>query len=244
MIQLRDVGFYPGGQRILDGINLEIEPSELFVIMGASGSGKSTILRLMNGLIKPDTGQVIVDNLDITNFSEKQLTGIRRNVGMVFQSAALFDSLSVADNVGFAWREHKISRQQYLAQIKETLRIVGLEGVEERMPAELSGGMRKRVGLARSIAMNPKVLLYDEPTAGLDPVTSNRILDLIVDLRTRLDVTSVMVTHDLQGAFAIADRVALLHNAQIGFVGTVADMKSSGDPLVQAFMSGGQGLVG
>lgn len=244
MIQMRDVDFHPEGQRILEAINLDIQPGELFVIMGASGAGKSTILRLMNGLIKPSAGRVLYDGRDITSYSEAQLAAIRRQVGMVFQSAALFDSLSVADNVGFAWRKDKLTPQQYLENVRQTLRIVGLEGVEERMPAELSGGMRKRVGLARTIAMNPKVLLYDEPTAGLDPTTSKRILDLIADLRTRLEVTSVMVTHDLDGAFAIADRVALLHEARIRFVGTVAEMEASTDPLVRGFISGEQVMVG
>jgi len=240
LIELHDVYFTPRGQRILEGISLRIAGGELFAIMGASGAGKSTILRLMNGLIKPDRGSIMVDGEDITGFSEQQLAPIRRKLGMVFQSAALFDSLTVAENVGFAWRKAKISRDEYLQRVKQTLEIVGLENVEHRMPAELSGGMRKRVGLARAIAMNPEALLYDEPTAGLDPVTSNRILDLIIDLRNRLAVTSVMVTHDLQAAFAAADRVALLYDGRLAFIGTVDEMRNTTDPLIRRFVTGGQ----
>lgn len=238
MLELRDVSFVADGNEILKQINLSINQGEIFVIMGLSGAGKSTILRLINGLIRASSGFVLVDGHDVTKASEKELIEVRRKVGMVFQSAALFDSLSVADNVGFAWRNEKISPQERRERVKETLKLVGLSDVEDKMPAELSGGMKKRVGLARAIAMRPQAILYDEPTSGLDPVTSNTILELIKDLNKRLDVTSVVVTHDLAGAFSIADRVALLNNGEIIFVGTVAEMERANIPLVQQFITG------
>lgn len=238
MLELRDVYFTPDGIQVLNGVNLQIDQGEIFVIMGASGAGKSTILRLINGLIRPDAGEIFVDGVLINNLTEKEMARIRRKVGMVFQSAALFDSLTVAENVGFAWRNEKLPRAELEKRVKETLEVVGLSNVEERMPAELSGGMKKRVGLARAIAMQPEALLYDEPTAGLDPMTSNTILKLIKDLNTRLNVTSVVVTHDLPGAFAIADRVALLQKGKIIFVGTVEELKNSSEQSIQDFILG------
>lgn len=238
MLELRDVYFTPDGIQVLNGVNLQIDQGEIFVIMGASGAGKSTILRLINGLIRPDAGEIFVDGVLINNLTEKEMARIRRKVGMVFQSAALFDSLTVAENVGFAWRNEKLPRAELEKRVKETLEVVGLSNVEERMPAELSGGMKKRVGLARAIAMQPETLLYDEPTAGLDPMTSNTILKLIKDLNTRLNVTSVVVTHDLPGAFAIADRVALLQKGKIIFVGTVEELKNSSEQSIQDFILG------
>lgn len=238
MLELRDVYFTPDGIQVLNGVNLQIDQGEIFVIMGASGAGKSTILRLINGLIRPDAGEIFVDGVLINNLTEKEMARIRRKVGMVFQSAALFDSLTVAENVGFAWRNEKLPRPELEKRVKETLEVVGLSNVEERMPAELSGGMKKRVGLARAIAMQPEAVLYDEPTAGLDPMTSNTILKLIKDLNTRLNVTSVVVTHDLPGAFAIADRVALLQKGKIIFVGTVEELKNSSEQSIQDFILG------
>lgn len=239
MFNLKDVCFSADGNEILKKINLSIEPSEIFVIMGLSGAGKSTILRLLNGLIRPTSGAVIVDGRDISRASEQELTQIRRQVSMVFQSAALFDSLTVAENVGFAWRKEKLTKAELANRIKETLALVGLSGIENKMPAELSGGMQKRVGLARAIAMKPQAILYDEPTSGLDPMTSNTILQLIKDLNQQLRVTSVVVTHDLAGAFEIADRIALLNNGEIIFVGTPDEMKTADMPLVKKFLAGG-----
>ncbi len=238
LLELKKVSFKPDGNPVLDEVDLQVNRGEIFVVMGASGAGKSTILRLLNGLLAPDSGQVLVDGIDITKLKEKQLVAIRRKVGMVFQSAALFDSLTVAENVGFAWRKEKISHHEFHARVDKTLDVVGLAGIGARMPAELSGGMKKRVGLARAVAMNPKAILYDEPTAGLDPMSSNTILTLIKDLNTRLAVTSIMVTHDLPGAFAIADRIALLYKGKIAFIGTVEEMKAAALPLVQEFVSG------
>lgn len=238
MLELRDVYFTPNGLQVLNGVNLHINQGEVFVIMGASGAGKSTILRLINGLIRPNAGEIYVDGVLINELSEKELAEIRRKVGMVFQSAALFDSLTVAENVGFAWRKEKISRDELQARVRETLAVVGMSEVEDRMPADLSGGMKKRVGLARAIAMQPEALLYDEPTAGLDPMTSNTILKLIKDLNTRLNVTSIIVTHDLPGTFAIADRVALLQEGEIIFVGTVEELKNSEEQEIQDFILG------
>ena len=188
MFVLRDVRFSADGNLILKGITLSIEHGEVFVIMGLSGAGKSTILRLLNGLIRPESGEILVDGTDISSASEKELWMIRRKVGMVFQSAALFDSLTVAENVGFAWRNDKIGKEELAQKVKEALALVGLADVEDKMPAELSGGMKKRVGLARAIAMRPQAILYDEPTSGLDPMTSNTILSLIKDLNQRLQV--------------------------------------------------------
>ena len=233
MFVLKDVCYSADGNQILKQINLSINQGEIFVIMGLSGAGKSTILRLLNGLIRPNSGAVIVDGKDISRASEKELTQIRRQVGMVFQSAALFDSLTVAENVSFAWRKEKITKAELANRVKETLALVGLSGIENKMPAELSGGMQKRVGLARAIAMKPQAILYDEPTSGLDPMTSNTILKLIKDLNQRLQVTSVVVTHDLAGAFEIADRIALLNNGEIIFVGTAAEMQKANLPLVK-----------
>lgn len=238
MIKLKSVTFAPGGRRVLDSIDLEVNTGELFVVMGASGAGKSTILRLINGLISPDSGAIYVDDIDVTKLSEKELVPIRRNVGMVFQSAALFDSLTVAENVGFAWRKQKMRASERAKKIEDTLSVVGLSGASEMMPAELSGGMKKRVGLARTIAMNPQVLLYDEPTSGLDPMSSTKILELIKDLNQRLKVTSIVVTHDLVGAFSIADRVALLSDGKIVFVGTAEEMQASEIDSVIQFISG------
>lgn len=245
MLELREVYFTPNGNKVLDGVNLRVDAGEIFVIMGASGAGKSTILRLINGLIRPDGGEIFVAGILINELSEKELASIRKKVGMVFQSAALFDSLTVAENVGFAWRKDKLSQAEMTERINHTLAVVGMDNIGERMPADLSGGMKKRVGLARAIAMNPEALLYDEPTAGLDPMTSNTILKLIQDLNARLNVTSVVVTHDVPGAFAIADRVALLDKGKIAFIGTVDEMKESTDLVVQDFILGNteQGAV-
>ncbi|NMB38529.1 MAG: ABC transporter ATP-binding protein [Firmicutes bacterium] len=240
MFELRNVYYTPGGNQILKNISLSIKRGEIFVIMGLSGAGKSTILRLLNGLIKANSGSVLVDGVDITGLSEKALAEVRRKVGMLFQSAALFDSLTVAENVSFAWRNEKINDIQKREMVRETLSVVGLVGVEDKMPSELSGGMKKRVGLARAIAMKPQALLYDEPTSGLDPMTSNTILELIKDLNERLQVTSVVVTHELASAFAIADRVALLHDGKIVFVGSVSEMEEANIPLVKNFITGGK----
>jgi len=244
MFELQDVCYSADGNMILKHINLSIKKGELFVIMGLSGAGKSTILRLLNGLIKADSGKVLVDGVDIGKLSEKELIAVRRKVGMVFQSAALFDSLTVEENVAFAWRKEKLSKEERRRRVKDTLAMVGLSNVEEKMPAELSGGMKKRVGLARAIAMQPQAILYDEPTSGLDPMTSNTILELIKSLNQRLQVTSVVVTHDLAGAFAIADRVALLNHGEIVFVGTVEEMEQANIPLVKSFIAGGQIYAG
>ncbi len=238
MLKMKDVWFSPEGNPILKGIDLVVPEGEILVIMGTSGAGKSTILRLLNGLIKPSRGEIEVDGVSIAHLSEKELVPIRQKVGMVFQFAALFDSMTIAENVGFAWRKEKISRDEMKRRIRETLRVVGLKDIENKMPSQLSGGMKKRVGLARAIAMNPKALLYDEPTSGLDPSTSNTILGLIKDLRTRLGVTSVVVTHDLEGAYLIGDRLALLHGGKLIFCGTKKELRACRDPVVQSFIAG------
>lgn len=239
MIRLEDVVYEVDGVNILDGVSLQIEKGEVFVIMGTSGAGKTTILRLLNGLLRPTSGRVFIDGEDITQLTEKEMTRIRRRVALVFQSAALFDSLPVWANVGFAWRKERLPEGELLRRVQKILALVGLDGVEDRMPAELSGGMQKRVSLAHAVAMEPDVILYDEPTSGLDPITSRKILDLMVELQNRLKVTSVVVTHDLQAASQIGTRVALLHEGKIAFVGSPAELYESPQSIVQEFVAGG-----
>ncbi len=236
MIRLENVVYHVNGTRVLDGVDLTVEEGEVFVIMGTSGAGKTTILRLLNGLERPTAGRVIVGGEDITGLSEQEMARIRRRVALVFQSAALFDSLPVWENVAFPWRKERLSREECLARVRRILSLVGLEGVEDRMPAELSGGMQKRVSLARALAMEPDVILYDEPTAGLDPITSEKILHLLLDLQERLKVTSVVVTHDLDVAALVGTRVALLHEGKIVFVGSPEALRDSTNPVVKRFM--------
>ncbi len=226
-----------GEHQVLKGINLSIAKGETIVVLGGSGAGKSVLLRHINGLLKPDKGRVIVDGEDITDFSEEQLIPIRTKVGMVFQGGALFDSLNVFENVAYALREHtNFSEEEITARVREKLRLVGLEGAEEMMPSDLSGGMKKRVSLARALAIEPKGLLYDEPTTGLDPIIAKKINEMIRNLQNILGVTSVVVTHDIRSAFTVGDRIALLYKGEIRFLGTVEETKKTNDPLVREFI--------
>jgi phospholipid/cholesterol/gamma-HCH transport system ATP-binding protein len=226
---------------VLRGVDLSIARGETFTILGGSGSGKSVCLKHIIGLLQPDAGSVHVLGADVTAFRERDWVAIRRRCGMVFQSAALFDSLSVFENVAYPLREHlDLDEERVRERVAACLDAVGLPGVEAMLPAELSGGMRKRVGVARAIALEPELILYDEPTTGLDPANSRRIGALIAELNRRLDVTSVVVTHELELCFAISDRLALLKNGRIAACGTVDAMRASEHEDVRAFFEGAQ----
>lgn len=229
-----------GPKKVLRGVNLAVARGETVVVLGGSGSGKSVLLRHAVGLFRPDAGEVFVEDLEISKLSEDQLQETRKKVGMLFQSGALFDSMTVRENVSFALVEHTDwDDAKILARAEEVLRLVELEGALDLMPSDLSGGMRKRVALARAIALAPAAILYDEPTTGLDPITANTINDLIRSLQKRLGVTSVVVTHDIQSAFAVGDRIAFLHEGRILFHGTTAEARTAGEPLLRNFLQGG-----
>ena len=239
MIELKNVSMLFQNRRILDDVSLQVQTGEIMVVIGPSGAGKSTLLRLMIGLLKPDAGQIWVDGREISHLDEDELNKIRRNMGMVFQYSALFDSMTVGENVAFGIRQHtKMPEEEILRVIRRTLRMVGLMGRENAMPSELSGGMKKRVSLARAIALNPKIVLYDEPTSGLDPVMSATINRLIMSTRRILGVTAVVVTHDMESAFTIADRIAMMYDEKIIAIGTPDEFRQSANPVVQQFVSG------
>lgn len=239
MIKLVNVNIGFRGKQVLKDINLEIAKGESMVIIGPSGSGKSTLLRLMVGLLKPTSGQIWINGQEISRLKEDRLNEVRRQMGMVFQYSALFDSMTVGENVGFGLREHTdMTEAEIAVVVRRKLRMVGLYGYENAMPNELSGGMQKRVSLARAIAANPQIVLYDEPTAGLDPIMSGKIDRLIVSTRRVLGVTSVIVTHHMSSAFAIADRIAMIYNGEIIENGSVEQIKQSENPVVQQFIHG------
>lgn len=237
MIEIIDLHKSFGSHKVLTGINLSIPAGSTCVILGGSGSGKTVLMKHMIGLLKPDSGKVMVEGEDIVPMGAEELERLRRKFGMVFQAAALFDSMNVYENVSFPLREHRkeLSEEQMRQLVREKLSIVGLKNVEEKFPADLSGGMRKRVGLARAIAIEPEVILYDEPTTGLDPISTRIIDDLIVSMKERLGCTSIVVTHDMDSAFRVSDRMAMLARRRIVECGTVAEMKASTNPDVRAF---------
>jgi len=238
-IELRGLRKSFRAKAVLRGVDLAIREGETFTILGGSGSGKSVCLKHMIGLLKPDAGRVVVFGRDVTELGEDELVDVRRALSMVFQSAALFDSLSVYENVAYPLREHRDWPERRIAQrVAECLEAVGLPKSEALLPAELSGGMRKRVGVARAIALEPRAILYDEPTTGLDPANQNRIGELIRALQRRLRITSVIVTHELELCFAISDRVALLKDGRIAATGTADEVRRSAHPDVVAFLSG------
>jgi phospholipid/cholesterol/gamma-HCH transport system ATP-binding protein len=243
-IEMRGVTKAFRGVPVLRGVDLAVERGETFTILGGSGSGKSVCLKHLIGLLRPDRGQVLVAGRDITGLSEHALIEVRTHVSMVFQSAALFDSLSVFENVAYPLREHRTwSEAQVEERVVECLEAVGLVGSETLMPAELSGGMRKRVGVARGIALEPATILYDEPTTGLDPANQRRVGDLIRSLQERLGVTSVVVTHELELCFAISNRVALLKDGRIVACGSSEAMQHSEHPDVRDFLAGEHSLA-
>ncbi len=228
-----------GERTILNGITLDIYRGETFVIMGGSGCGKSTLLRHLIGALKPDSGKVSVLGKDLTSLNEDGLDAVKKKIGMCFQSAALFDSMTVGENVSLPLREHtKLDRSVIDIVVKMKLEMVGLRGFEDLMPSQLSGGMRKRVGLARAIVMDPEIIFYDEPTAGLDPIVAGVIDKLILDLSKKLAITSVVVTHDMKSVFSIADRVAMLYEGKVLEVGESDTIKNSSNPMVQQFIAG------
>ena len=239
---IRYVGLHKSfnGKPVLQGVDLDVPRGKTVVVLGGSGSGKSVLLRHTIGLHRPDSGGVWVDGQDITPLGEQDLIGPRKKIGMLFQAGALFDSMTVLDNVAFALNEHTDWDEERIEhRVGEVLKLVELEDVEALMPSDLSGGMRKRVALARAIALSPRAILYDEPTTGLDPITANTINRLIRSLQERLGVTSVVVTHDLQSAFSVGDRIAFLHGGRILFEGSVEDARRTNEPLLRAFVQGG-----
>jgi len=224
---------------ILDGIDLAIYPHEVFVVLGMSGSGKTTMLRLLTGLIRPIAGAVYIFGQDITAMSEDELNRLRARMGLVFQFGALFDSLDVDGNVGFRMYEHtNVKDEDIRPVIADKLRQVGMAGYEKKYPTELSGGMQKRIGIARALVGDPEILFYDEPTSGLDPVIAATIDELIVKLRNELGVTEIIVSHDIHSVLRMADRMALLYEGRLRLVGTPAEFQASTDPVVRQFLEG------
>ncbi|MBN2029084.1 ABC transporter ATP-binding protein [bacterium] len=225
------------GEDVLRGLTLHIRKGEALIILGGSGTGKTVILKHIVGLLSPDKGRVYVNERDITGYDENQLLTVRRKVGFLFQNSALFDSMSVFDNVAYPLREHtRLLESEIEQKVKEKLKLVGLEGTDWMMPDKLSGGMRKRVALARAIILEPEALLYDEPTTGLDPITTRWVNVLMRNLHERLHITSVVVTHNIQSAMSVADRIAFLYRGRIKFVGTPEEIKECGDHIVQEFL--------
>jgi phospholipid/cholesterol/gamma-HCH transport system ATP-binding protein len=229
-----------GSKSVLRGVDLEVTRGETVVVLGGSGSGKSVLLRHAVGLFRPDAGEVWVDGTELSGLDEDGMLETRKKVGMLFQSGALFDSMTVEENVGFALTEHTDwDDAKVLARVEEVLGLVELDGVLDLMPADLSGGMRKRVALARAIALAPAAILYDEPTTGLDPITANTINHLIRSLQKRLGVTSIVVTHDIHSAFSVGDRIAFLYEGRILFHGTTEEARTASVALLQNFLQGG-----
>ena len=238
-IKIEDVYKSFNSQKVLDGVNVDIDSGQSMVIIGQSGCGKSVLLKHLIRLIEPDKGHVYFDGVNLSDLKSSELTLFRQRFGMLFQSAALFDSMTVEENVGLGLKELKRYTEKEIRDIvMEKLELVGLASSADKKPAELSGGMRKRVGLARAIANNPEVLLYDEPTTGLDPITSDIINDLIVELNEKLKVTSITVTHDMKSAFKIANKIIMLYQGKVEFDGTPQEIKNTPNEIVQQFISG------
>jgi phospholipid/cholesterol/gamma-HCH transport system ATP-binding protein len=239
MIQFIDVSKSFNSHQVLKGVDLRIPDKKITIILGPSGEGKSVLLKHMMGLLRPDKGKVIVDGTDLSTLDERQFNEFRKKFGMLFQNAALFDSLNVEENVAFPLKEHtSLSEREIRRKVEEKLALVGLVGAMEKMPSDLSGGMRKRVGLARAIALEPKIILYDEPTTGLDPLMTDTINRLIRDTQKKLNVTSVVISHDLEAAFRIADFVAMLYQGKIIAQGDPDEFKKSDHPFVRKFIEG------
>lgn len=239
MIQIKGLekSFY--NHRVLQGVDLNIEDGETITIIGGSGCGKSVLLKHIVGLLKPDRGSIKVDEVEITDLSMPELMEIQKKFGVLFQGAALFDSLTVGENVAFGLKRlTNLSEREIYHKVGERLAMVGLEGVENLKPAELSGGMKKRVALARAIAMDPKYVLYDEPTTGIDPIMADIINDLIINLQNELKITSIAVTHDMVSAYKISTHLAMLHNGKIHQSGTPGEIKNSPDPVIRQFITG------
>ena len=239
MIKIRDLKIKLGKKQVLNGVDLDIATGKTVVVMGRSGTGKSVLFKNIIGLMHPDSGSIEVDGEEVVGLPEKKLNEVRKRFGVLFQSGALFDSMTVGENVGLPLREHtKLSNAEIAKRVTERLEWVGLQGVEAMKPASLSGGMRKRVGLARAIAMDPAYILYDEPTTGLDPIMSDVINRLIRSLQQRIGVTSIVVTHDMNSAYHVGDELAMLHEGRVVFTGTPDEARSTSDPMVHQFIEG------
>ena len=238
MIQFRDLKKSFNGRAVLDGFTLDVKDGETMVIIGFSGAGKSVALKHVVGLLPPDGGDVIVDGRAVSQLDRPGLTALRGEIGYVFQFAALFDSLTVEENVALGLVRRRLPEREIATRVQDALRLVDLPDTGSRYPAELSGGMRKRVGIARAIALRPRYILYDEPTTGLDPVTSAVMDQLMVRTRQQLGVTGIIVTHDMRSAYTVGDRIAMLYEGRVRQVGSVAEIQDSSDPIVRQFIEG------
>ena len=238
-IEFIDVHKAFGKQKVLDGLTMQIPRGQVTCVIGRSGTGKSVTLKHIMGLLKPDAGQVLIDGEDVGMMREAELYRMRKRFGFLFQEAALFDSMTVMENVAFPLREHTRKRKAEIEEIvRQKLKIVGLSAAEHKYPSQLSGGMRKRVGLARAIALDPEFILFDEPTSGLDPVVTDAVDQMILSTQAQLHVTMVVITHDLASMFKIGDKIILLHSGQVRASGTRDEIRNSADPLVQQFLQG------
>ncbi len=239
MIQVLEIHKRFGEQKVLDGVSLKVPRGEIVVIIGGSGTGKTVLLKHLIGLLRPDRGHIYVEGVDICHLRSWELKETRKKFGMLFQGAALFDSLTVAQNVAFPMREHtKLKDREIASRVSDRLEEVGLQGIEDKYPSELSGGMRKRVGLARALALEPEIVLFDEPTTGLDPIMSDVINDLILTTQRKLGITFFMISHDVKGALKTAHRIAMLYEGRIIEEGTPEEIEASENPIVQQFLSG------
>lgn len=239
VIEIKNLSKRFGTQEVLRELNLNIPRSKVTVIIGRSGGGKSVLLKHIIGLLKPDSGQILVDGVDIVSADDKTLNETRKKFGMLFQEGALFDSLNIADNVGFPLFEHtKMSSKEIYEKVDYVLGLVGLRGAEKKYPSEISGGMRKRASLARAIISNPEVIMFDEPTSGLDPIMSDVIDNLIVDIQEKLKVTCIVISHDIKSTFKIAHKIAMLYNGKIIAEGSPEEMKNNDNPYLQQFLEG------
>ena len=239
MIKIEGLKKSFGSKKVLDGVDLSIEQGKITVIIGRSGEGKSVLIKHIIGLLDPDEGRILLDDMEISGLREREMNEVRKRFGMLFQGAALFDSMTVAENVGFALKEHTdLADADILKIVGEKLKRVGLEGVEDMMPADLSGGMKKRVGLARAIVMDPEIVLFDEPTTGLDPIMSDSVADLVLHTQKALNTTYILITHDITFTYKIADKIAMLYEGRIVAEGTVEEMKSNKNPVLMQFLAG------
>jgi len=239
MIEILNLSKSFNQRKVLDKTNLTIPDGKTYVIIGRSGCGKSVLLKHIEGVLKPDNGRVVINGQDLTEINENELNALRLRMGMVFQGGALFDSLNVGENVGFGLIEHDhLGADEIWERVEEALSLVGLSGIENIMPSELSGGMKKRVSLARALCIKPEIILYDEPTTGVDPITADSINELIKDLHDKLRVTSIVVTHDMKSAYKIADRIAMLYQGKIIAEGTPEEIQNSIHPVVYQFVNG------
>lgn len=239
MIKVRQLKIAFGAKEVLNDVNFDVMPGETLAIIGPSGTGKSTVIKVLTGLLQPTAGSVIIDNQETNAFTEEEWDGLRKHMGVVFQYSALFDFLTVGENVAFGLRRHfQLDEDEIQRRVGILLDLVGMPGTQSMLPSELSGGMKKRVGLARALAMQPQMVFYDEPTSGLDPVMTMTISRLIRKTQQKLGVSSVLVTHDMASAYYAADRIAMLYKGKIVQLGTVEEIKNSQNPVVKAFING------